>query len=148
MLDFDERLGHDQVRHDGRARRRVLRPVFRVDLVHRGEVRGVLQVHRDGRHLFHAATRGLEARGQVVEDPRGLRADVAGDNLAGRLDRQHARKVDEVAGRNCGAEGRCRGSALGRRHYGEARHDQRGGDDEEDEQAHGSPRAADHHRLQ
>ncbi len=98
-----------------------------VDLVHGGEIGLVLQVHRHRRDLPHARLVPGQQRGEVVEHPGRLDADVAGDDGAGRVDGQHAGDVDETAGGHRGAERR---GQCGRLRPGGGRQDDPDGDGE------------------
>ncbi len=51
----------------------------------------------DGGRVLEACAGGREGALQVVERAPGLLADVARNDLAGGVGRQHARGVDEVA---------------------------------------------------
>src|SRR2546427_3651758 len=91
-LDLDERAGRQLRDLDRRPRRRGPTHVFRVHLVHPGEVVEGLQ--EDGRlhELVERGSRLLEDRAQVREHLLRLRADLAARQLL------HARPQRELTG--------------------------------------------------
>src|SRR2546423_5957376 len=80
-LDLDERTGRQLRDLDRRPSRRRFADVFRVHLVHPGEVVEVLQEHGRLHEAIERGSRLLEDRAQVCEDLLRLRADLAARQL-------------------------------------------------------------------
>src|SRR2546423_979787 len=76
-LDLDERTGGQLRDLDRRPGGRRFADVFRVHLVHPGEVVEVLQEHGRLHEAIERGSRLLEDRAQVCEDLLRLRADLA-----------------------------------------------------------------------